>query len=288
MVRRTLLTSVAALIVGACTPSLAQFNAITPKDPGGRRVRRDVAYGTAPRQKFDLYTPREMPIGLPIVVFFYGGSWNSGDKADYEFLGDAIASRGFITAIANYRLVPDVRFPTFLEDCASAVRAVIQHAAEYGGDANKIVLMGHSAGAYNAMMLGLDQRFLRAAHVDPRAIAGVAGLAGPYDFLPLDVKSTRDAFGQERDLAITQPINFARRDGPPLLLLWGEKDTTVGRRSINAMQRAAQAAGESVEVKTYANVDHVGLMLALSRFFRGNGPVLADLTAFIERVTQAR
>jgi acetyl esterase/lipase len=285
MVRRGLLAGVAAFVATACTPTLGQFNALTPKDSGARRVRRDIAYGQNPRQKLDIYAPNTMTIGMPIVVFFYGGSWASGAKADYEFLGDAVASRGFLTAIADYRLVPEVRFPTFLEDCAAAVHAVIEHAPELGGDPNKIVLMGHSAGAYNAMMLGVDRRYLHAAGVDTRAVRGVVGLSGPYNFLPLDVKATRDAFGQASDLQATQPVHFARRDGPPLLLLWGDKDDTVGRQNIDAMQRAAQAAGESVEAKIYPDIDHVGTMLALSRFFRGSAPVLEDATAFVRRVT---
>ncbi|MFT3726735.1 MAG: alpha/beta hydrolase [Terricaulis sp.] len=285
MRRRGVLGAFGATLAAACTPTLGQFNAITPKDSGGRAVRHDIAYGAEQRQKLDLYAPRQMTIGMPIVVFFYGGSWNSGAKRDYEFAGDALSSRGFLTAIPDYRLVPDVRFPAFVEDCAAAVRATIANAHEFGGDANKVVLMGHSAGAYNAMMLGLDRRFLERAGVSASSVRGVVGLAGPYDFLPLDVKSTQEAFGEAHDLNATQPINFARRDAPPLQLLWGEKDTVVGRRSINALQRAAEAAHERVETKIYPNVDHVGLMLALSRFFRGSAPVLADASDFILRVT---
>ncbi|HVV33256.1 MAG TPA: alpha/beta hydrolase [Vitreimonas sp.] len=285
MRRRNFWTVGAAALAAACTPTLAQFNAFTPKDTGGRRVRRDLAYGENPRQKLDLYAPQNLPIGVPVVVFIYGGSWNSGAKADYEFVGDAVASRGFLTAIPDYRLVPDVRFPTFVEDCAAAVRTVIDHAADLGADPSKVVLMGHSAGAYNAIMLGLNSHYLRTAGVNPGLVRGVVGLAGPYDFLPLDVPSTQDAFGQTSDLQRTQPTQFARRDGPPLLLLWGEKDSTVHRRSIDAMQHAAQTVGESVEAKIYPGVDHVGIMLALSRLFRGNAPVLDDSAAFIRRVT---
>jgi acetyl esterase/lipase len=162
---------------------------------------------------------------------------------------------------------------------------VIDHAADLGADPSKVVLMGHSAGAYNAIMLGLNSHYLRTAGVNPGLVRGVVGLAGPYDFLPLDVPSTQDAFGQTSDLQRTQPTQFARRDGPPLLLLWGEKDSTVHRRSIDAMQHAAQTVGESVEAKIYPGVDHVGIMLALSRLFRGHAPVLDDSAAFIRRVT---
>jgi len=222
---------------------------------------------------------------LPVIVFCYGGSWASGEKNDYQFLGQALASRGFMVAIPNYRLVPGVVFPAFVDDCALAVKWVSENIAAHGGDPSRIVLVGHSAGAYNAIMVALDQRYLRAVGVDAHAIRGFAGMAGPYDFLPFDVASTRNAFGQAPDPLATQPIRFARADGPPLLLLWGDRDTLVGRRSITNMERAARAAGEQVEAKIYPRVDHVGIMLALSVPFRGNAPVLRDVAEFAHRVT---
>jgi acetyl esterase/lipase len=233
----------------------------------------------------DVYAPNGTAAGanLPVIVFIYGGSWASGDKNDYQFLGQALASRGFLVAMPNYRLVPETLFPGFIEDCALGVKWVSENIAAHGGDPSRIVLMGHSAGAYNAIMLALDRRYFRAA--DPGAIRGFAGLAGPYNFLPLDVASTRNAFGQAPDLNATQPINFARADGPPLLLLWGDRDTTVGRKNIIGMERAAHAAGENIETKVYPRVDHVGIMLALSLPFRGSAPVLDDVTAFARRVT---
>ncbi len=278
-----------SLILGAglaaCTPSLATFDSFAPRDPGVRRAIVDAAYGPDPRQKLDVYLPANAQGALPVVVFFYGGSWSSGAKDDYEFLGAALAAQGFAVVLPDYRLVPSVRFPTFLQDCARAVRWVQDNIAAHGGDPRRLVLCGHSAGAYNAMMLALDARYLRDAGVDASAIRGVAGLAGPYDFLPLDVDATRNAFGQVEDLPHTQPTQFARREAPPALLLWGADDDTVGRRSIDNLGRAMRTAGEPVEAKIYPNVDHVGIMLALSRTFRGRAPVLADVTAFVRRVT---
>jgi len=274
-----------AAFLAACTPSLGTFDALAPRDPGTRKVVHDAAYGEAPRQRIDVYAPNGSAMVRPIIVFIYGGSWSSGSKDDYEFMGAALASQGFVVALPDYRLVPSVRFPTFIQDCAAAVRWVRDHAAEFGGDPNRIVLMGHSAGGYNAMMLGLDTHYLRDAGVDASSVRGVIGLAGPYDFLPYDVDATRDAFGEAPDPQLTQPLHFARADAPPLYLLWGEKDTTVGRRSIDGLERAMHAVSGRVETKLYPNLDHVGLMLALSRLFRGRAPVLADVTAFARRVT---
>jgi acetyl esterase/lipase len=286
MLRRTLLAGLTTL-AAACTPSLGTFNALAPRDGGARRVLAGAAYGASPRQELDVYAPSGAASGgLPVIVFFYGGSWNSGAKEDYAFLATALASQGFLTIVPDYRLVPSVRFPSFVEDCAAAVRWAEQHAAEHGGDPTRIVLMGHSAGAYNAMMLALDAQYLRAAGVDAAHVRGAAGLAGPYDFYPFDVDASRNAFGEASDPQVTQPVRFVRGDAPPLLLLWGAEDTTVGPRNLQSLARGVREAGGRVETKIYPRVDHVGIMLALSRPFRGRAPVLADVTAFARSVTR--
>jgi acetyl esterase/lipase len=233
MMRRRTLLAALPLLAG-CTPSLGAFDSLTPRDAGVQRVAHDVAYGDGPRRKLDVYAPAEAHEALPIIVFIYGGSWATGDKDDYEFLGAALASRGFVTVVPDYRLVPEVRFPGFVEDCAAAVRWVGDHIAEYGGDGRRIVLMGHSAGGYNAVMLALAGDYLRSAGVPAGAIRGAIGLAGPYDFLPFDVDATRNAFGQASDPQLTQPVHFARPDAPPLLLLWAPTTT----RSVRAILRA--------------------------------------------------
>lgn len=283
MDRRTLLLALTSL-AAACTPTLGAFNALAPRDGGARRVGRDIAYGDGPRRRLDVYAPTA-PGPHPVVVFIYGGSWDSGAKADYAFAGAALASRGFVTVIPDYRLVPDVRFPDFIEDCAAAVRWTADHAAEHGGDASRLVLVGHSAGAYDAVMLGLDAHYLRDAGVDAQVVRGVVGISGPYDFLPFDVDASRNAFGQAPDAQLTQPVHFARGDAPPLLLLWGEADTTVGPRNLRSLDTAVRAAGGRVETKTYPGVNHVNIMLALSRPLRGRAPTLADVTEFARRVT---
>jgi acetyl esterase/lipase len=284
MKRRFLLSTALAALAAACTPSLGAFNALAPRDRGGRAAARNVAFGDDPRLRLDVYAP-EGAGPFPVIVFIHGGSWASGDKDEYAFVGAALASRGFVTVIPNYRLVPGVRFPSFIEDCARAVRWTADHVGEYGGDAARLVLVGHSAGAYNALMLALDARYLRDAGVDAARVRGVAGLAGPYDFLPFDVDATRNAFGDAPDAAQTQPVHFARADAPPLLLLWGEADTTVGQRNLRGLQAAMQRVGGRVEARTYPGVNHVDIMLALSRPLRTRAPTLVDVTEFARRVT---
>jgi acetyl esterase/lipase len=280
MNRRRLLASGLGALTAACSP-LALFDRLTPKDGGARRVVESAPYGPGPRQSLDLYAP----IGakdLPLLVFFYGGGWDSGSKDLYRWAALALAAQGFVVAVPDYRLVPEVRFPVFLDDCASGVAKAMALGGGYGANTSRVLLSGHSAGAYNAAMLGLDPTYLRRAGVDPARVAGVATLAGPFDFLPFDVKASIEAFGRAPDPAQTQPVNFVRADAPPLWLAAGDKDTTVLPRNSLTLAARERAAGGRAEVKIYPGLDHVGIVLALSRPFRHRAPVLKDMTAFLK------
>ena len=266
---------------------LTAFNAFVLKDPGGRRIARDLAYGRHERQQLDLYAPRRPAEGarLPVIAFFYGGSWASGVRQGYGFVGRALAARGFLVAVADYRLVPEVRFPAFVEDAAAAVRWLIGHAAEHGGDAGRLVLMGHSAGAYNAAMAALDPQWLGA---ERSRIAGLIGLAGPYDFLPLSGAVTKAAFGAAEDLEATQPVRFAGEGAPRTLLLHGGQDRTVLPRNSKRLAKAIAAAGGEARLKIYPQLGHVAILTALALPFRYRAPVLADAVGFAREVCRER
>ncbi|HEY3814646.1 MAG TPA: alpha/beta hydrolase [Caulobacteraceae bacterium] len=281
MTRRGLIAVSAAALLAACS-RLALFNRLTPKDPGGRLAADGVAYGPDPRQRLDVYVPVKPAAGpAPVAVFFYGGNWDSGERALYSWVGRALASRGFVTVIPDYRLVPAHPFPDFVDDGAAAVakaRAIVQ---QYGGDPDRVALVGHSAGAYIAVLLALDPRYLERAGVEMRDIRAVVGLAGPYDFYPFDVPASVAAVGQFPDPQQTQPIHFARGDAPPLFLGHGDKDTTVALRHSTALYAAINKLGGDVELKIYKGADHVSLILPLSRPFRGRRPLLDDVTSFL-------
>lgn len=267
-------------LAAACSP-LTTFDRLVPKDRGGIRVAKDLAYGAAPRQRLDVYAPRKAcGRSRPVVVFFYGGSWNSGTRAGYAFVGRALAARGFVTVVPDYRLVPDVHYPAFVEDGAAAVRWAISHADAYCGDGGSVVLMGHSAGAYIAAMLAVDPRWLGASRP---AVKGLVGLAGPYDFAPFDVAASRAAFGQSPDPAATQPVTWAGAGDPPALLLYGSDDTVVRPRNSEALAAKLRAGGVAVDERAYAKLGHIGILLALARPFRGRAPVLDDVAGFVQR-----
>lgn len=279
IVSRRLLAAGLGLGAAGCSP-LRVFSTLTPKDGGVRMAARGIAYGADPRQALDLYAPVGDGV-RPLAVFFYGGSWSSGDRGDYGWVGRALAAQGFLVAVPDYRLVPSVRFPAFVEDGAAATATARAEAARHGGDPHRVFLVGHSAGAYIALQLALDRSFLDAAGVPEGAIRGAAGLAGPYDFHPFDAEASVAAFGQAPEPRRTQPINFARGDAPPLWLATGDADETVRPRNSFALAERVRAAGGRAEVKVYPGLDHIGVLLALSRPFRGRAPVLRDLTAFM-------
>ncbi len=266
--RRGLVAGALATLALPAAPALAQG-----------LPTRDIAFGPHPRQRLDIYLPSGPVARAPVAFFIYGGSWSSGDKGTYGFVGDAFASRGYVTVIADYRLVPEVRFPAFIEDGATALATVRRIIGRYGGDADRLHLLGHSAGAYNAMMLALDPRYLARAAVPRSAIRAAAGLSGPYDFLPLDVAATRAAFGNARNPAETQPISFARRGAPRIFLGTGTADTTVLPRNTDALAARLQGVGVPVTVRKYDGVGHAGTVLALAPLLRFT-PVLDDVTRF--------
>jgi acetyl esterase/lipase len=273
----TLLAGSLLVLCGGCT-RVELLNATIPRD--GYSVVKDIPYGADERQKLDIYVPTQPAAGNPVIVFYYGGSWQEGNKDDYLFAGQAFASKGFITVVADYRLYPQVYFPTFMADVADAFAWTHQHIAAYGGNPDNMFATGHSAGAYNAIMLTLNRQYLQAAGGNDGWIRGAIGIAGPYDFLPLIDPQIVALFSKE-PANLTQPITFARPDLPPLLLLTGDKDTDVlPRNSIHLTERL-HSMGDDVTLKIYPNLAHISIALSLADGFRDKAPVLDDVAAFV-------
>lgn len=264
--------------LSACSP-FTLLNGAVPE--GASRITEDVAYGDAPRQRLDVYAPPGAA-QAPVVVFFYGGSWRSGARKDYAFVGDALASRGIVAVLADYRLYPEAAYPAFLRDSAQAVAWALRHAGEIGGDPRRVYVAGHSAGAYNAAMVALDPRWLAAYGASPDALAGWIGMAGPYDFLPIETRDVRPVFHYPDTPADSQPVAHATHAAPPALLMTGMADTLVDPvRNTGHLAAALQAAGTPVTVVSYPNLGHRLLAGALARPLRWRAPVLDDLAGFV-------
>ena len=287
--RKAAAAAALALSLAACTPAQL-LNATV--STGGLTITRNVAYGDLPRQTLDIYRPAGAAgtaPGLPVVVFFYGGSWNSGSKAIYPFVAATLARTGAVVIVPDYRVYPDVKYPDFLRDCGRAVAWAQAHPDRTGSGA--LFLMGHSAGAYNAMMLALDPAWLRDAENSSSAIAGasprpngrrivgVIGLAGPYDFLPITDPEIKPIFPGAG--SSTQPITYASAHAPPLLLLAGNDDKQVRPRNSIALKARIDSAGGRAQLILYNGLGHIGLVTAIAPAFQWRAPVLRDIVTFL-------
>lgn len=285
--RRTLPTVVADLVDRRGWNPVALLNGLDRLTPGrarGRRIADGVPYGPDVRHRLDVWVPADHKRDaepLPVVVFFYGGGWHAGSRTDYGFVGAALASQGFVVVLPDYRLVPTVRYPEFLRDGALALRWVVDFIGHYGGDAARIAVSGHSAGAYNAVMLVLDERWLAEVNLPPETIDAAALLSGPYDFAPFREFRGRAAFGHWHDPAETQPISHCGPDTPPMLLIHGSSDRLVYAKNSRNLAACLKQHGSPVTLRIYQGANHADPVIAMSRPFRGRVPVLADVTAFL-------
>jgi acetyl esterase/lipase len=257
----------------------------------GLAVTRHIPFGRHPRQRLDIYAPAKatplvaepgIPIEpRPVIVFFYGGSWQSGNRRDYKFVAARLAKRGFVVVVPDYRIYPQVKFPDFLDDGAAAVAWVFKNILAHGGDAGAVFLMGHSAGAYNAAMLALDAAYLDRVGVAAGRLAGVIGLAGPYDFLPFHDPAIAEIFGGPADPQTTQPIHHVRAAAPPALLLHGGRDRTVLPRNTAVLAARLREAGSPVETRIYPKLGHIGILLACLPYFSWRSKLLTEVEHFI-------
>lgn len=272
-----------ALLLGGCHATLfAGLNATDQRHDIERQ--KNVEFDPQHHLALDIYRPAHA-IHAPIVVFFYGGSWISGERAWYRFVGSALSARGVTIVIPDYRKYPQVKMDGFMEDAARAVAWTRDHAAELDGSANAIFIMGHSAGGQIAGLLATDAHWLAPYAMQPRQLAGFIGLAGCYDFMPIPAneKDMLGMFGRTpEEQARAQPVRFVDGDEPPMLLLHGTADKEVEPANSQSLANAMHRVQGDVTLKFYPGVRHSELLFAFSRPFRDSADTLDDVLAFIE------
>lgn len=252
------------------------LNTLSPKPGRSRRLATGLPYGPAAMQKLDLYGPTGAG-PHPVIAFFYGGAWaDIGDRRDFAFAARALAALGYVVAVPDYRVLPEIAYPAFLDDCALAAHWLIDHSAAHGGDPSRLALAGHSAGAYNAVMLALDPRYELGGCID-----AVAGLSGPYDFYPFTEDIGRRTFGHVPDGAATQPINHVTARAPPMFLGHGNRDTLVGPHNPESLATRLRASGVAAEVHHYPQLGHAGPVMELGSLIRNRSSLFADLRKFL-------
>ena len=265
---------IALFLFAACSP-VRFLNTITPS--GSYKLVKDIAYGDDERQKLDIYQSSVSKPGAPIVVFIHGGSWDSGSKRMYKFVGEAFTSQGYTVVIPNYRLYPDVVYPQFINDTAAAIAFTAKRYPEQG-----LVVMGHSAGAYNVMMVTVEPKYLRAQGIEVcQAIAGTVGLAGPYGAFPLKAEPLVTIF-PGRHMTDDAPVNLINGPTPPVFMAIGDKDTTVSELHSLKLSEIIHARGGKADFKTYPGLNHTDVVKVLSRYFDGDSELKGDILRFIE------
>lgn len=273
--------ALALLLAGCQSVLFAGLNSTDARS--GVRVREGVEFDARRHLAMDIYAPAQAR-DAPVVVFFYGGSWLGGERGWYRFVGNALAAHGVVVAIPDYRKLPEVDLDGFMRDAARAVAWMRAHAADYGGDAQRLFVMGHSSGGHIAALLATDPQWLARHGLEPRDLAGCIGLAGVYAFLPADVDDDEmlDVFGatpqEHREAA---PVAFVRGREPPMLLLSGGADREVDPENSRLLATALRAKGERVDLRIYPDIGHSALLLALSQPLRSHAPTLRDVLAFV-------
>ncbi len=277
----------ACMMMAGCSSAL--FGVLNVTD-GADRVEpvRSVVYDSRHGLELDVYRPQTAAGGAPMVVYFFGGSWQNGSRKRYAFAGKALAERGVVAVLPDYRLYPEVKFPAFMDDAAKAVAWARANARELGADPQRIFLMGHSAGAHIVGLLAADAQYLAAVDVQPADLAGVIGLAGPYDVRPEGYPDLEALFGPRERWPLARAVEFIDGSEPPFLLLHGRSDNTVWAKHSELMAQRLQAAGVEAQLELYPEVGHVGILMALR--FPDLAPVLDDSMQFIgeRRVRAAR
>jgi acetyl esterase/lipase len=275
------------LLLGLAAPAAAQVTIFSPFNlkeamDGGVKKDADIAYADGQRKKLDIYRPEEAGDGpAPVVMFIYGGAWRAGDRFEYEFVGRALAANGFVAVIPDYRLWPEAKYPDFLEDNAQAMKWIEDNIASYGGDTSRFFLAGHSAGAYNAVMLSLDNSFRREYGIT-MPIRAVAGLSGPYNFYPFEYGEVMETFGEAPNPEGTQPVNLVTAETPPMFLATGTTDPIVRRQNTEVLAQRLRAQGIWVTEKYYEGFGHLEPVVALGMMWRWRMPVLKDMVEFFQ------
>ncbi len=271
---------VALFMFAACAP-VKFLNTITPS--GSYKLDKSVAYGDGERQKLDIYQPKQPKENAPVVVFVHGGSWDSGTKDIYKFVGESFASQGYTTVISNYRLYPEVIYPEFINDTAAAIAYTAKRYSKQG-----VIVIGHSAGAYNAMMATVEPKYLRAQGVEVcQVVAGMVGLAGPYGAFPLQAEKYVTMF-PDRHSADDAPVNLINGPTPPLFMAIGDEDTTVSELHSLKLQEIIRARGGMADFKIYPGLNHTAVVKVLSRYFDEDSTLKADMLTFIEAHSEKR
>lgn len=222
--------------------------------------RKNLQYGSEKRQELDIYEPAEIDDDTEIVLFIYGGGWESGDKGIHKFIGRAWARHNFIVILPNYRLAPEATYPDQLRDIVRSIKWLQDNYEEFS---DKFYLAGHSAGAHLASLTGFSDRWLAEAQLGSANILGFILLAGVYQFYPFEKADprVRSFLGDERYWEEAQPFNIVDKSTSPVFLAHGENDSEVLAAQTVQLSERLEELNVEHETLLEEGVGHIGLLL---------------------------
>lgn len=241
---------------------------------------RDIPFAGPDGPRLDVYSPEGLDAPAPVAIFFYGGRWQSGSKATYRLLADALTRRGIVTVVPDYTLYPEATFPRWVEEGAKAVAWARTNAAAHGGDPDRIFLVGHSAGAHTAVLLTVDERYLRDEGVDPEAIRGTVSISGPVATRWTDA-DVQALMGPQSGWPKSYPESYIDEREGPFLFLHGGGDETLRPRNSMTLARLVRQRGGCARGIVYPGVGHIEIIVALMAPWLRRAPVRDDLVEFI-------
>ena len=270
--------------------ALAVVNGITSN--GGVAVSKNILYGDEPAQDLDIYYPKPLAQAMkaqdtigdtyPMVVFVHGGSWESGSKDEYAFVGQSLAQAGYVTAVINYRKAPEHVYPDYVEDAAQAIAWSVNNAPSLHVDPKRIAVVGHSAGAFNAVAAVSNEDFLAPYGIKPTDIATVVGIAGPYSYDFRKFASVT-AFAADATPDEVMPDRQIKGAQPPYLLLTAENDKVVHDTNTIKMTQALKDYGVTVENGKIEGASHATSIGAMAPPLRWVNDVRAQVLTYLNK-----
>jgi acetyl esterase/lipase len=197
------------------------------------------------KDRLDLYIPDGVA-NAPVILSIHGGALSGGDRSEESFVGRRFAAEGYLTVVTSYRLSPQVSHPAHIEDAAAAFAWVKRNIAQRGGDPNRIIVIGHSAGAYLLMLLATDPRYLAVHKLSPSDIKGLVPVSGFFWVDKPGVAPDRPSYvwGTDRKVWVdASPARHLRADLPPVLIIDTNGDEDWRQQQNVDMAAALRAAG---------------------------------------------
>lgn len=270
--------------------ALSILNSVSPS--GGVGVTKDILYGDKPLQDLDIYYPKPLAQAMqassnikhsyPMIVFVHGGSWESGNKEQYAFVGQSLAQAGYITAVINYRKAPEHVYPDYVEDTAQAIAWSYNNAADLHADPQRFAVIGHSAGAFNAIAAVANEDFLAPYNVSPSDISAVIGIAGPYSY-DFRQYGGSTAFADDATPDEVMPDRHIKGQQPPYLFLTAENDKVVHERNTIKMTQALRDYGAAVETSEIKGASHATSIAAMASPLRWLNDVRVQVLSHLDK-----